>query len=118
MPGPISETLTHVVDQLTAGGITATTDPRDLNLTGVWVTLTRIASARFAGGIVTLDVGLTAIAADSGAAGTLSDLDELVLALDAIYPHQTWEPRSVVVASQSPTHLPALHTTITLEWSN
>lgn len=117
MPGPILETLTHTVDRLTAAGIEATVDPRDLNLPAVWVTIDRLDLNRLSGDAATVTIGLTAIAPDSGNPTALTDLDDLVAAVDAEFAGRSWDPRAVMLPSQSTTPLPALYTTITLEWS-
>ena len=116
MMAGILEALTDVVDELRALGLSADADPRSLNIPGVWVTLTRYAADRLTRDAATVEVALTAIVPDAGSPRTLEALDVLVDAVGQAFPGLDWEPRAVLLPSQAPTPLPALTTTLTLEW--
>lgn len=116
MPGPILESLEHATARLTARGLNATSDPRNLNLPAVWVTLEGLHLDRLSGDAGAVDVALYAIVPDTGTPGTLTQLDTLVETIDLEFPARDWEPRAVALPSMSATPLPALYTTITLDW--
>lgn len=113
----LAEALGHAVDTLTAAGVAASTDPRDLNLPAVWVTISELPPRRLSGTAGEVRVGLTAIVADAGFPGTLDELDALVDAVEAVFPTAGWDPQAVVLPSMGKTPMPALATTIILDWS-
>lgn len=112
----ILDALTDVTDALRGRGLNADSDPRNLNIPGVWVTLDHYAGDRLTPDAATVTVALTVIVPDAGTPATLAQLDELVDVIGVEFPGLGWEPRAVILPSQSPQPLPALTTTLTLDW--
>lgn len=75
--------LTGVVDVLTAAGINAALDPRDLNLPGVWVTVHDITDPTLCGGY-DVRAQLCLIAGDFATATALQHLGALLDAVAAV----------------------------------
>lgn len=112
----LNETIQHLVDELTAAGVNAAADLRDLALPGVWVTADKINAYSLDGdhAAVTLTVVLISAGAPDRA---LADLDALV---DQVSPGrpglQEWEAVSIRANNHSTEPLPALRSSATYEW--
>ncbi len=117
MAGHIADAVDEVLGRLAAAGVSATPDPRDLNLPAVWVTVDGVSTRLLAAGVALVDLTLVAIVPDTGIPGTLDDLDDLVVAVEAAFPALEWETRAVALPSMGKTPLPALSTTIQLRSS-
>lgn len=115
--GAITESLTYVQGILTGHDVPAAIDPRDLNLPAVWVTIDGYDTDRLNQAAGTISVTLFAIATDSGTPTSLEQLDTLVDGVTTALGGANWESRAVLLVSQGPTPLPALSTTISLDWS-
>ena len=105
----ISEAFEHVVAQLTAAGVAATADPRDLALPGILVGLHSV--TRSLDGSAEVRVRLLAVAPDNGAPAR--HLDGL---LDAVGVVGLVEAVAITLPNHSPAPLPALElfTTVTV----
>lgn len=110
-PPPLSAALAAVVDALTAAGINATTDPRDLTLPGAWVTVHDIVAPTLCGGY-TVRADVCLMVADTGAPHAVDALGRL---LDAAATVLTFDepvvPMTVTPPGAAP--LPALVITTT-----
>lgn len=107
----ISEAFEYVVAQLTAAGVAATTDPRDLSLPGVLVGLHSV--TRNIDGSAEVRVRLLAVAPDNGApARRLDDLLDAVGVVGLV----DAEAVTITLPNHSPAPLPALEllTTVTV----
>lgn len=107
----ISEAFEYVVAQLTAAGVAATADPRDLSLPGILVGLH--SATRNLDGSAEVRVRLLAVAPDNGAPAR--HLDDL---LDAVWVVGLVDAEAVAITlpNHSPAPLPALElfTTVTV----
>lgn len=107
----ISEAIEYVVAQLTAAGVAATPDPRDLSLPGVLVGLHSV--TRNLDGSAEVRVRLLAVAPDNGAPmGLLDDLLDAVGCAGLV----DAEAVAITLPNHSPAPLPALEllTTVTI----
>ena len=107
----IDEAISYAVDQLRDGGISATSDPRDLSLPGVLVGCHSL--TRQLDGSVEVRLRLLAIAPDTGPPARR--LDELLPVLDVLGLVDA-EAVTVTLPNHTPSPLPALElfTTVTI----
>lgn len=111
----ITEAVTFVSDRLTAAGINATTDPRDLNLPGAWVTPGEFTLSRLQKAAGEVEVIIALVAPDAGGIETLNILDDLLTkAIDAEVGINSIEPGTVQLENHAPGGLPALVATVTI----
>ncbi len=80
MATTLHKALTGIVDVLTAAGVNAAVDPRDLNLPGVWVTVHDITDPTLCGDY-SVRAQLCLIVGDFGTATSLHHLDGLLAAV-------------------------------------
>ncbi|AKI28622.1 hypothetical protein GMA5_8 [Gordonia phage GMA5] len=113
MASTLALALDRVVEALTEVGIAATTDPRDLQIPGAWVTVHDVIDPTLCGSF-TVRADVCLIAADNGmpfeveALGTLLDL-----VADAVTFDEPVRPMTVTPPGLAP--LPALVITTTTE---
>lgn len=110
---PLAAALDRIVAALTEAGIAATTDPRDLQIPGAWVTVHDITDPTLCGEYsVRADVCL--VAADNGAPFEVDALGQLLdLAYTAVTFDEPVRPMTVTPPGLAP--LPALVITTTTE---
>lgn len=114
----ITDACEFVADQLTAAGLTAVHDPRDLNLPGAWVTPGEITLNRLQAGTGQVDVIIALVAPDAGGASTLRILDDMLgKAIAADVGVTSVEPGTVQLENHAPGGLPALITTVSIDLS-
>ena len=112
-PSPLSAALTAVVDALTAAGINATTDPRDLSLPGAWVTVHDVIDPTLCGGY-TVRADVCLMAGDTGAPHSVEALGQLLdLAAQVLTFDEPVRPMTVTPPGVAPT--PALVITTTTD---
>lgn len=111
----IAAACTFVVDALTAAGINAQHDPRDLNLPGAWVTPGEVELTRLDGKTGDVDVIVALVAPDVGGLDSLRILDDLLAkAITAGIGATSWEPGTVQLENLGAGGLPALIATTTI----
>lgn len=110
-PSPLSAALAAVVDALTAAGINATTDPRDLTLPGAWVTVHDVINPTLCGGY-TVRADVCLMVADNGAPHAVEALGQLLdRAAEVLTFDEPVQPMTVTPPGAAP--VPALVITTT-----
>lgn len=114
MSTPLPVLLADLVDSLTAAGLRATIDPRDVNAPAVWVSPRQIAHDILSGGTVTVDLWL--IAPDNGIPAALAVLaDMLDTVLSVVDPDAPTSLAESLALPDTPAPLPAFRVTTELE---
>lgn len=113
--GAIGDALDEVVAQLTAAGITATTDPAAADLPGAIVYPARIDFDRLGGDGFDMDVDVVLVARQLVGRDAVDQLDTLVSAFRAWCPAVEFTAVSVALTSQAADPLPALRATLPVE---
>lgn len=113
----LHECVTHVLQELTAAGVTASNDARNLSLPGVWVTPDTFSSDRLVADSASVTLALVLVTNTAGGQA-LTDLDELLSeVLTILDPNPDWTAASIRLPNHSADPLPALRGSITLDWS-
>lgn len=109
----LADSLTAVADTLTAAGIPATVEPRDLQIPGAWVTLHDVIDPTLCGEY-TVRARVCLIASDNGMTHELDALGRMLdLAYDAVTFDEAVTPMTVTPPGMGP--LPALVITTTTD---
>lgn len=109
----LADSLAGVVDTLNAAGVAATTDPRDLQVPGAWVTVHDVIDPTLCG-VYTVRARVCLIASDNGMSHELDALGRLLdLAYDAVTFDEAVTPMTVTPPGMAP--LPALVITTTTD---
>lgn len=111
----ILDTLNGISDALTAEGIRAAVDTRDLNAPCAWVTPNQATTGMYMCGSGELRVDIYLISPDHGYVRSLETLESLLSkALEVIEPDEPVSLSEAVVLPDSPNPLPAFLLTIKL----
>lgn len=106
--------LDDLAARLDGVGITASLDPQEVPVPGVWLAVQSIATVTRCLSDVT--VGVHVVALDSGAPTAISELGDLLTAvLTVVRPDDTVDTTTPVVLPHDPTPLPAATFTTTVE---
>ena len=96
----LGSAVAHLVAALTAAGIAATADPRDLTPPGVWVMLSEFDHVLLSGGI-TCRLRLVCVVGDVGTLDALDALSDLLNAVTGVV-----TPNAGVPSTAVPVYLP------------
>lgn len=110
----LASALTGLADRLTAGGLPATVDPRNVNPPGAWVGLDQLSNPLLCGDWGTASAVVMLVAPDIGHDRALTILSDLLDTLGGIVPVATVAADTAAL-SASPTPLPALRCTVQIE---
>lgn len=109
----LGDALTEFVALLVEGGVNAVEDPRDLNLPGVWVTISEIDFDALSGEQYSLAFDCYLITLDTGTGPALNKLGSMLGDLQsAVHQNVSAQPITVTMPNQSADPLPALLVTI------
>ena len=113
------ETLTWTCDQLTAAGVAAVIDPRDLVIPGAWVTITGLDVDTLDHSHQTVTVAVTLVAADTGLETAIDQLASMVKTTSAALDQAaTWSALTIRLPNHAPDPLPALRASIEIGWTD
>ena len=111
------DTVKEVVDRLhNTAHVAASADPRNLSVPGVWVTVDELDLAQLAAGQSGIRLQLVAVARGSHLQA-LEQLDQLVAAVDTVYPVAAWSAASILLPNHAPDPLPCLRGLLNLTWT-
>ena len=110
----LTRALTDITEALTAGGVQAVFDPRDLVTPGVLVQVRELEYSRMDNATVDVVADLWLIATNSGPALDAQQLDDLAAQVRTVFPARTFETAVFTLGNHAPDNLPGLKTTIHL----
>ncbi|QXG07725.1 hypothetical protein [Curtobacterium phage Penoan] len=114
----LDECVQHVADMLTAAGIPATGDPRDLNLPGAWVEPATVAFDTFDAQQAEVTMSVHLVTPDNGPMASMSALSDMLLTVRGLglrMANITTE--GITLTNHSPDPLPALTFSVAVEWT-
>lgn len=110
----IRPALDALATRFDAAGITASLDPQEVPVPGVWLAVQSIAPVTRC--LSDITVGVHLVTLDSGAPTALAELgDLLAVALTVVHPDEAVDTTTPVVLPHDPTPLPAATFTTTVE---
>lgn len=112
-----TESVRYLAEMLEKAGVSATFDPRDLTLPGVWLTPESGDFQALSGERGQVTINLACIVPNRGASIDLPALDELITKIENVFSPGSWRIEALNLANLSADPLPAATCKIITEWS-